>query len=249
MNHRPTEFCIPRIALLLLIVLSVARSDAQSVQRNPVESDASPAYKRTWQFGGTFMGGYPPYYEARSPELHYFKATYYFDGGFEGGRMLTAKHGRGFLRGRAEAMLEVLPYWMEHSPAQIVTVYLTGGGSFGGGFTSYNIHGVTITPALVRWNFVRRESSRSMPWAQAGCGVLWTSVAFPQGEGNATPHDATSVFNFTPQVAFGDNVFLKKNQSVNFGVHAIHISNAGLGDIDPGINVLVQASISYSWWK
>lgn len=195
------------------------------------------------------MGGYPPYYEIHDPVLHYFKASYYFDGGFEGGRTFTAEHGPGFLRGRAEAMLEVLPYWMEHSPAQIVTVHLAGGGTFGGGFTGYNVHGVTATPALMRWNFVRKESSRFMPWVQAGGGVLWTSVAFPQGEGNIVAHGSTSVFNFTPQVAFGDNIFLKKNQSLDFGVHATHISNAGLGDVDPGINVLVQASISYSWWK
>jgi lipid A 3-O-deacylase len=202
-----------------------------------------------WQLGGVFMGGYPPYYEIHNPILHYFKSSYYYDGGFEGGRTITAEHGPGFLRGRAEAVVEVLPYWMEHSPAQFVTVHLADGGAFFGGLSEYDIHGVTITPALMRWNFVGRKLSRWMPWAQAGGGVLWTSVAFPQGEGNVVLHGNTSVFNFTPQVAFGDSIFLWKDQSLNFGVHAIHISNAGLGDVDPGINVLVQASIGYSWWK
>lgn len=211
--------------------------------------DLSSPDKRTWQLGGVFMGGYPPYFEIHDHKLHYFKASYYFDGGFEGGRVITAEHGPGFLRGRAEAMVEVLPYWMEHSPAQFVTVHLADGGTFLGGFTTYNIHGVTTTPALVRWNFVRKESSRSMPWAQAGWGILWSGIAFPQGGGNSTPHDSTSVFNFTPQVAFGDNIFLRRNQSLNFGVHVTHIYNASLGDIDPGINILVQASVGYSWWK
>jgi len=195
------------------------------------------------------MGGYPPFYEIHNPVLHYFKASYYYAGGFEGGRTITADHGPGFLRGQAEVMLEVLPYWQEYSPAQFFTVHLANGGTFIAGVTAYNIHGITATPALMRWNFVKRESSRSVPWAQAGGGILWTSIAFPQGEGNSVLHGATSVFNFTPQVAFGDNIFLRKNQSLNFGIRAIHITNAGLGDVDPGINVLVQASIGYSWWK
>jgi len=245
---RTSERHVMRIILLLLmIILSVAKSNAQDARANPSDTGALP-YERTWQLGATFMGGYPPYYEIHGPIAHYFKSSYYYSGGFEVGRSITMVHGPGFLRGHAEAMLEIFPYWQEYSPAQLFTVHLADGGTFIAGVTAYNIHGVAATPALVRWNLARRESGCSMWWAQAGGGLLWTSLEFPQGDG-AIPHGHTSRINFTPQVAFGDNIFLKKSQSLNFGVHAIHISNAGLGDIDPGVNVLVQASIGYSWWK
>ena len=237
-----------RIALVLLICVFATKSNAQDAGGNSSQTVSSFSYKGTWQLGATFMGGCPPYYEIHNPILHYFKSSYYYSGGFEAGRSITGVHGPGFLRGHAEAMLEILPYWQEYSPAQWFTVHSADGGTFLAGVTGYNVHGAAATPALVRWNFARRESSRSMWWAQAGGGLLWTSIEFPQGDGSI-PHGHTSRINFTPQVAIGDNIFLRKNQSLNFGVHAIHISNAGLGDIDPGINVLVQASIGYSWWK
>lgn len=239
-HSRPFEFRPVRIVVLLLVFLSAAKGGAQ---------DTEPSqYRRTWQMGVTFMGGYPPYYEIHDPIDHYFKSSYYYSGGFEGGRTITPVHGPGFLRGQAEAMLELFPYWQEYSPAQTFTVYLASGGTFIAGVTGYNIHGITATPAMMRWNFVRKESSRSMWWTQTGGGLLWTSVRFPQGNGEL-PSGETSRINFTPQVAFGDNIFLKRNQSLNFAVHAIHISSAGLGNYNPGINVLVQASIGYSWWK
>jgi hypothetical protein len=39
----------------------------------------------------------------------------------------------------------------------------------------------------------------------------------------------TSVINFTPQVGAGENVFIRKNRSLDFALKAVHLSNAGLG--------------------
>ena len=54
---------------------------------------------------------------------------------------------------------------------------------------------------------------------------------------------------FTPQVDFGENLFTKKSQSLNLALKVVHISSAGLGEYNPGVNVSVQFSLGYSFWK
>ena len=63
------------------------------------------------------------------------------------------------------------------------------------------------------------------------------------------PHASTSVINFTPQVGAGVNIFNRPKHSIELGVKAIHISNASLGDHNPGLNQTLQFSAGYSWWK
>ena len=90
---------------------------------------------------------------------------------------------------------------------------------------------------------MRGNESRAVPWAQLGGGLLWTNHKFPLLGGS------TSVINFTPQIGFGESTFVKKNQSVDAAFKIVHISNAGLGDNNPGINFTFQFSVGYSWWK
>jgi hypothetical protein len=59
----------------------------------------------------------------------------------------------------------------------------------------------------------------------------------------------TSVINFTPQGAIGESIFIKKNRSLDFAFKAVHISNAGLGVNNPGLNITLQFSAGYSWWR
>jgi len=59
----------------------------------------------------------------------------------------------------------------------------------------------------------------------------------------------TSVINFTPQFGIGANLFIRPHQSLFFAVNAIHISNASLGDMNPGVNISTQFRVGYSWWK
>ena len=111
-----------------------------------------------------------------------------------------------------------------------------------GYFGPINMYGASVTPLLYRWNFQRHPGSRNLPWAQVGGGLLWTNHKFPNtGD--------TSVFNFTPQVGFGLNTHVRSHQTLDFGLKVIHISNAGLGDNDPGINYSLQFAAGYSWWK
>lgn len=201
--------------------------------------------RRSWQVGGFAMGGFPPNYEIHG-EIHYHEELNFYSAGLEAGWMLTALHGHGPLHGRGEAVVELIPFWLAHAPKQEDLIY-TPNGSEVGGFDAYSVHGVSITPLLFRWNFMKQESSRFVPWAQLGSGLLWTATPFPQGTGRPGGH--TSRINFTPQVDLGTNIFTRRNQSLNLAVKAIHISSANLGEYNPGVNVTLQFSLGYSWWK
>lgn len=134
------------------------------------------------------------------------------------------------------------------SQSRRTNVYCCGNpGPFLGGFGPGTYHGASITPALLRWNFLKHESSRFVPWTQLGWGVLWTTQRFPQEAPDLVEY--TSHLNFTPQFGVGESIFVRRNQSLNFGVRAVHIYNAGLSSYDPGVNVVLLLSAGYSWWK
>jgi lipid A 3-O-deacylase len=178
---------------------------------------------------------------------HYNEELNFYSAAFEGGRMLTADRGKGLLRGRGEAVVEVLPFWLAHHPKQVDVLSNASGAVISSEFPDYSYYGVSITPLLFRWNFMKNETDRWVPFFRLGSGLLWTSQRFPQGEGDVG--GKTSRINFTPQVDFGESIFTKKRQSLNVGVRAIHISSAGLGEYNPGVNVTVQFTVGYSWWK
>ena len=210
--------------------------------------DAS--FHRTWQIGAYGQGGFAlDYHVGCLCIFRYRKEQEFYAVTFEAGRMLTAAHGPGILKGRVEALGEITPYWITHSPAQENIIY-SDQPFFNGataGFPPYSVHGLSFTPVLFRWNFMDHSSNRHIPWLQAGAGVLWTAQRFPQGEG--FPGTNTSVFNFTPQLGAGEDLFVKKNQSLNLGVRVIQYGNAGLGEINPGVPYTLNFSIGYSWWR
>jgi lipid A 3-O-deacylase len=234
------------IVITCTVVNSARSQDAPDRIGANQQSDGDQ-FHRSWRVGGFFTGGFPPNYEIHVGEIHHRQELQLYNAGFEGGKMLTAVHGSTFLRGRVEAAVEVIPFWLAYSPKQEDVVYdpINEYTSIGG-FPSYSVHGISVTPLLFRWNFMKRDSSRIVPWVQLGSGLLWTARPFPQGEG---PGYYTSRINFTPQVGVGQNIFTKKNQSLNMAVKAVHISSAGLGEYNPGVIVSLQFSLGYSWWK
>ena len=201
---------------------------------------------RTWQIGAFAAGGFPPAYEVHSPGFHYGLQLDLLNAGVQIGKMLAVPHGPGFFRGQGEALVEVMPFWLAYYPRQTLYVHIVNSPDGAAGpYGPYSRYGASITPLLVRWNLAQRTSTRSTPWAQLGGGLLWTNDDFPlllYGE-------STSAINFTPQVGIGENVFVRKNRSLDFAIKAVHISNAGLGDHNPGLNVTLQFSAGYSWWK
>lgn len=251
-NHRFFPRRLPAFVALIasaILIQSVVHAQPMPGNSSLVLPNQDDSLHRTWQFGGLFTGGFVPFYEihmhypytTRAVELNFFNA------GAQIGRMLTAPRGPAFLRGRGEALLEITPFWLADYPSQadrLCFVSSVNGGQCGNiDFGPYRRYGASVTPFLLRWNFMKSERSRLVPWAQLGGGLLWTNHKFPLLGGS------TSVINFTPQVDAGESFFIRRNRSLDFAVKAVHISNASLGDNDPGLNVTLQFSVGYSWWK
>lgn len=198
-----------------------------------------------WNWGAFFSSGFSA---GDKPSSSYLSV------GVRAGKVLTEPHGRGLLRGQFEYSGEIMPWWQGRTDtftrfnlyatddpniAAISGPYKTGG--------AYN--GISITPILLRWDFAT-GTRRILPLIQGGGGLIWTNHKFPPvGPFPAPGHQGTSVWNFTPQFGVGVQYFLRPKRSITFNANAIHISNASLGDANPGVNATVQFQIGYSWWK
>jgi hypothetical protein len=175
-----------------------------------------------WQVGVFATGGFPPNYEINSgtssSSVYAPAQLDLLNAGAQIGKVLSAPRGPGFLRGEGEAVVEVMPFWLAHYPMQKLYVHVVGNSGEGGyiPFGPYNIPGASITPLLFRWNFTGRTSSRSIPWAQLGGGILWTNHKFPAPDPIMDAN--TSVINFTPQGAIGESIFIKKKSKPRFCV-------------------------------
>lgn len=171
------------------------------------------------------------------------------------GKVLTPQLGAGLFRGNFEYSIEAFPFWQSYTP-KFQRINCTGIGTgctapytVGGTYT-----GASVTPIQMRWNFT--QGRRFMPWIQAAGGVVWTNHKYP-AVGDLDPTDPTqtgpaadtSVWNFTPQGGIGAHYFLRPRRSVDFSANGVHISSASLGDKNPGVNVSLQVSIGYTWWK
>jgi lipid A 3-O-deacylase len=86
--------------------------------------------------------------------------------------------------------------------------------------------GVGFDPLGLKWNFERR--SRLSPYLELTGGVLRTNHDVPSN---------TNSVNFMDQAALGTHILgAKYNWSVE--VRYMHISNAGLGNLNPGTNTV-----------
>ncbi|HET9405880.1 MAG TPA: acyloxyacyl hydrolase [Candidatus Sulfotelmatobacter sp.] len=87
-------------------------------------------------------------------------------------------------------------------------------------------YGVGFNPLVMKWNFERR--GRVSPFIELGGGVLLTDHNVPTFTNNV---------NFTPSAALGTHILSAKyNWSVE--VRYLHVSNAGLGHFNPGLNTV-----------
>lgn len=87
-------------------------------------------------------------------------------------------------------------------------------------------YGAGFSPLGLKWNFERH--GRLSPYFELGGGILVTSRNVPTGTNNV---------NFTPAAALGTHILAEKyNWSLE--VRYLHISNAGLGRLNPGLNTV-----------
>lgn len=244
-SEKPNRFIFCSNYPLILLLLSFCSTSicAQRPEdvstRNSIKETSHP-----WQIGIFIQGGFPPdykihqSYESLAVDLHFLSV------GLEVGKEMRRYRGVSFLRGKGEALSEVMPFWLARYPGQIQVSQYEPNGTYSSYWNGQSFHGASITPLQLRWNFSQRDSARVNPWTQMGCGVLWTNHKFPY-----TLSGGTSVINFTPQVGAGVNIFNRPKHNIELGIKAIHISNASLGDHNPGLNQTLQFSAGYSWWK
>jgi lipid A 3-O-deacylase len=225
--------------------LAIAQEPTTAHTDSPV---AEVANSKPWEYGALLQGGVG--LEDRT------SYSFLLVGGHLG-KVLTPQLGTRLFRGNFEYSVEVFPLWQSYTPkfqrincAVIIRdPACTAPYTVGGTFT-----GVSITPIQMRWNLT--HGKRFMPWVQAAGGVVWTNHKYPAvGNLNANdptqtgPNSDTSVWNFTPQGGIGAHYFLKPRRSVDFSANAVHISSSSLGDKNPGVNVSMQLSVGYTWWK
>jgi lipid A 3-O-deacylase len=228
---------IAGIALFFAAAFFTAPSRAQTVVPS-----ADLATGKPWEYGAFFNGGFGTGNRAD------YK---FFWGGLHAGKVLTRPMGKGLLNGQFEVAAELIPYWQAYTPkylranCYVVGDELTCSNLFptGGTYT-----GVSVTPLILRWNLAPHGHFR--PWIQGAGGLIWTNHKFPPVGPYPIPgHLGTSVFNYTPQFGLGVHYFVKPKQSISISANAVHISNASMGDSNPGVNASVQLSIGYTWWK
>ncbi len=87
-------------------------------------------------------------------------------------------------------------------------------------------YGAGINPLNLKWNFATR--GRIVPYFELSGGTLFTTHEVPA---------RTSTLNFTPGAALGTH-FLGDKHSWSLEVRYLHISNAGLASLNPGINTV-----------
>lgn len=136
------------------------------------------------------------------------------------GRVLTHEHGPGFLRGTLEWNAEVLPFHQFYGRGETAT-------------------GGIINPLVAKWNFT--SGSKVNPFFEAIGGAIFTNKDFPPGD--------TASINFNSGAGVGINIFTRARRAVAFDVRALHISNASIGNHNPGVNASLQFTIGYTWWK
>jgi hypothetical protein len=163
----------------------------------------------------------------------------------------------GIFSGQFQFAGNIMPLWQAYTPPpHEQTFFYTGGACPPGQTCSYvapegggTYRGVSLTPVILRWNFLT-HSRRIQPWFQGAGGLIYTTHKFPPEQ--LVPEGVpggTSVWNFSPQGGFGVHYFLRDRRSIDLGVNAVHISSASLGDRNPGVNASIQIQVGYTFWK
>lgn len=170
--------------------------------------------------------------------------------GFELGKVMSPVVRAGIFSGQFEWSGNIMPLWQAYTPPQSLRTVIYKGQTYpdvpyGGG----TFRGVSLTPVILRWNFLS-HSRRFQPWFQGAGGLIYTTHKFPPDQ--LVPKGyagGTSVWNFSPQGGFGFHYFTRPGRSWDLGVNGVHISSASLGDRNPGVNASIQIQVGYTFWR
>ena len=90
---------------------------------------------------------------------------------------------------------------------------------------SSTIYGAGVSPLGLKLSF---GQGWIKPFLAGNVGILYFQ--------HAVPVPGSSHLNFTPEIGFGVDFFLTPKQALNVGYKIHHISNAGIGGSNPGLN-------------
>jgi hypothetical protein len=216
---------------------------------NPV---AQVRNARSWEYGPFINGG------TGVGDRSDYK---FLSAGFQLAKPMTQVLHAGIFSGQFVYGGNIMPLWQAYTPAPYKATYLCvepGGGTVscvlpvsGGTY-----RGVSLTPVILRWNFLT-QSRHIQPWFQGAGGLIYTTRQFPPSYSSTplgtlpsyTVDGSTSVWNFAPQGGVGFHYFIRDKRSIDVGVNAVHISSASLGDRNPGVNASIQVQVGYTLWK
>lgn len=143
------------------------------------------------------------------------------------GRVLTDVIGTGTFRGTFEWASDIIPlYEIEQAD-----FYNQG--------PQHWLYAFSANPIILKWNWVANK--KVTPYFAAEGGFLFSTRPVPQPN--------TSNVNFTPGGAFGIYLHRGPKHAIDLSAHITHISNASLGNHNPGINATMQFRLGYTWFK
>jgi lipid A 3-O-deacylase len=237
------SFVIVAGALMAGTIISAAETpigdggNGKDSTDNPV---AQVRQARSWEYGPFFNYGFGV--GNRSS----FK---FLSLGFQAAKPLTPVLHAGILSGQFELGANMMPLWQAYTPGPHVQTFVFDGETYTAPVGGGTYTGFSLTPVILRWNFLT-SSRRFQPWFQGAGGLIYTTHKFPPEV--LVPHGtpgATSVFNFSPQGGVGFHYFTRPKRSIDVGVNGVHISSASLGDRNPGVNASIQIQLGYTLWR
>jgi len=134
------------------------------------------------------------------------------------GRVLSHELGSNALRGSFEVAFDAIP---------VYEFWIDGHAQYAG----------AIDPLVGKWNFTAGKTVS--PYVAAVGGVVFSPHQLPAPD--------TSQVNFTSGAELGLQWFHQPKRSWDFVVKIYHLSNASLGNKNPGINGAVQFTVGYTW--
>jgi hypothetical protein len=177
-----------------------------------VAQSSKPLANQPWEFSLWGSGGYSVPGGTKDTQV--------MNAGFRFGKVLTADHLGGFLRGNFEWSADVIPVYYFWQPAPGKNTYAAG-----------------FNPVNLTWNFTK--SSKTVPYLELGGGVIFSDNDVPAN---------TNQTNFLTHAALGLRFFVREKRAVIFTTRYEHVSNAGLAVPNPGINT-VQFLLGWNWFK
>jgi lipid A 3-O-deacylase len=153
--------------------------------------------------------------------------------GLRVGKVLTGQHGSGWLRGNLEYAFDVVPlhlFFQDEPVANGSGVLAT---------RRQTVYGGALSPLIFKWNL--RGGKRVMPFVGIEGGVIFTAQNVPAGE--------TALVNFASGITSGVQFLRGDHHAFSVSSHLMHISNAGIGTHNPGLNLALQFRVGYQWWK